>query len=1129
LVLTPSVPLLPGTPYTLSISGVQDNAGHQMTGTVTVNFTTAAGIDLVVPTVTGVDPANGSTGVGLNVKPHVTFSKRINPLSLTSSTFYLENYDTGKLVPTTINIAADRMSASLVPSSLLQPGTTYYLIATSFTDIAGNVGYFSSTFTTGTLSDTTAASVVTFSPVSGTSNVPLNTDVVAVMSAQIDPTTITNGAITLSPPVAGTVTLASDGVTLTFTPTGSFNPGANYTATVSGFNDTEGNPVATATDSFTTGTLSSSAGLVVNSVTPANGVTGVPVNSNVVFTFSAPVDPATVSAATMNVEIYSNGAALAGAYSVSGSGVTFTSQTALPGSTQLYVWVGSNVKDLAGNACTGWSSTFTTANTPDTTPPTVASVTPPNNATNVGQNTQVVVTFSKSINPFTVNSNSVALLNGDTVYSYSYTISPDNRTVTLNPYVNGLPAGATITVAATHAIQDLSGNALTDFTSQFTVVPQVPTSGPSIAGQRPGNGATNVPANTVITLFASAPLAPNTVDGAVHISQNGVVISGTTQLLDNGQAIEFTPNSAFSPGSVIDVFVDSSATDIYGNALSAYNYGQFTIAGSPANTAPALVATNPFPNATNVSLNTVIQLAYNQPLASSTVSTSTIEFYDSVLGYLTPQSVTLGPTGYVILITPPGGSLNAGDSYEIWTNGVTNAQGVAVPYTTLYFTAGSSNDTVAPTVTSVTPPSGSSNIGTNAAIKVIFSKAIDPITVTGISVSGSGTTLAPSSVSFSPDYTTVSIVPITPLPASAAMTITISGVQSIAGVAVTPATSVKFNTMAGPDFIAPYVVSTSFYGFEQGVPINTALTMRFNKPIDQSTFNPANVYIYDASTSLAVASNASFSADGTTLILMPTSNLTPNQQYYLYCYGLQDLSGNQQQGFSTYFTTGSTTDTTPPTVQLISPPSGFVGAPTNTLPQILFSTVISGASLGQVSLQRGSTCPGSPVSTTASLILGDTAIQLTPSTPLLPGTMYTLCVAGVQDVVGNTMASPVSSSFTTGTGVNLTPPSIVSVTPANGAIDVPVNSTITVVFSEAIDPVSFNSTTNFVSEDPTGAVVPATVTFSPDLTKAILTPNTALTGGSQLYSIYVNYYSSGLTDLAGNGLYGNSYTTFYTQ
>jgi hypothetical protein len=1137
LALTPSVPLLGDTAYTLSITGVQDNAGNQMTATVTVNFSTAAGIDLIAPTVTGVDPANGSSGVGLNVKPHVTFSKRINPLSLTNSTFYLENYDTGKLVPATINIAADRMSASIVPSSLIQPGTTYYLVATSFTDIAGNAGYFSSAFITGTQSDTTAATVVTFSPASGTSNVPLNTDVVAVMSAQIDPTTITSSAITLSPPVAGTVTLASDGVTLTFTPTSSFNPGASYTATVSGFNDTGGNPVATSTDSFTTGTLSSTATLAVNNVTPANGVTGVPVNTNVVFSFSASVDPATVNGSTMGVGVASLGAELAGTYSVSGSTVTFTPQNALPGSTQIYASVNGNVHDLAGNSCSGWSSTFTTANTPDTTPPTVVSVSPPNNATNVGQNTQVVITFSKSINPSTINSTSLAVLNGDAPLGsgygcygyYCYSISSDNRTVTINTGSYPLPAGATITVAATHLIQDLSANALADFTSQFTVVPQVPTSGPSIVGQRPGYGATNVPANTVITLFASAALDAGSVDGAVHISQNGVIVSGTTQLLDTGQAIVFTPNSAFSPGSVIGVFVDSSATDVYGNALSAYNYGQFTIAGSPANTPPALVATNPFPSAANVSLNTVIQLAYNQPLAASTVNTSTIEFYDSSVGYVTPQSVTLDPTGYVILITPPGGTLNAGDSYQIWTNGVTNAQGVAVPYTYLSFSAGSSNDTVAPTVTSVTPPNGSSNIGTNAAIKVIFSKAIDPITVTGISVTGNGTTLVPSSIGFSPDYTTVSIVPITPLPASAAMTITISGVQSIAGVPVTPATTVKFHTMAGPDFSAPYVASASFYAYEQGVPINAALTLRFNKPIDQTTLNPNDVFLYDTATSATVASHASFSADGTALILTPTSDLTPNQQYYIQCYSLQDLSGNQQYGFYTYFTTGSTADTTPPAVQLISPPSGFVGAPTNTLPQILFSTVISAASLGQVSLQQGSTCPGSPVSTAASLILGDTAIQLTPSTPLLPGTMYTVCVAGVQDVVGNTMASPVTSSFKTGTGVNLTPPSIVSITPASGAIDVPVNTSIRVVFSEPIDPVSFNSSTTFVLEDPTGAVVPATITFSPDLTTAILTPNTALTGGSQLYSIYVDYLSSGLTDLAGNSLYASSYTTFYTQ
>ena len=140
-------------------------------------------------------------------------------------------------------------------------------------------------------------------------------------------------------------------------------------------------------------------------------------------------------------------------------------------------------------------------------------MTPPNNSTNVGQNTQVVVTFSKSINPSTITSTSLVLLNGDTplasyyyscyyYYYYCYTISPDNRTVTLNSNGYQLPAGATITLEATHAIQDLSGNPLADTTSQFTVAQQAPATGPSITSQRPGNGATNVPANTLITFLA---------------------------------------------------------------------------------------------------------------------------------------------------------------------------------------------------------------------------------------------------------------------------------------------------------------------------------------------------------------------------------------------------------------------------------------------------------------------------------------------------------------------------------------------------------------------------------------------------------------------------------------------------
>ena len=104
--------------------------------------------------------------------------------------------------------------------------------------------------------------------------------------------------------------------------------------------------------------------------------------------------------------------------------------------------------------------------------PTVT-ISPANGATNVGLNTQVVLTFSKSINPATITPSSVNLLNGDVPLNPATSISRDNRTVVLNYNGSTLPAGATITVTATNLITDLSGNALTNTTSQFTTTAAV--------------------------------------------------------------------------------------------------------------------------------------------------------------------------------------------------------------------------------------------------------------------------------------------------------------------------------------------------------------------------------------------------------------------------------------------------------------------------------------------------------------------------------------------------------------------------------------------------------------------------------------------------------------------------------
>src|ERR1017187_8294505 len=342
------------------------------------------------------------------------------------------------------------------------------------------------------------------------------------------------------------------------------------------------------------------------------------------------IQAASVNPQTVAVEICFDGSAcsasesVAGTYSVSGATITFTPLTPYPGSTVMGMEV-NGLLDEAGNSAPDGFKYFTTASTADTTPPTVT-VTPANGATNIGLNAQIVLSFSESINASTVTSSSLAVFSGDTAVSYNFTISADNKTLILTPGGSAWTSGAVITVALTNAIQDLSDNALANTSSQFTLTTAPSGTAPTVVSMRPGNGSTNVPANTAITLFTSAAMNPSTITGALNVTDNGVVVSGSVQLFSNGQAIEFTPSAPFNTGDLIQVYLNSTARSASNVALSNFS-GQFTVAGSPANTAATVQTVNPIQNATNVPLNTVIQAEYNQALASTTITNSNVTLY----------------------------------------------------------------------------------------------------------------------------------------------------------------------------------------------------------------------------------------------------------------------------------------------------------------------------------------------------------------------------------------------------------------------------------------------------------------------------------------------------------------------
>jgi hypothetical protein len=1140
LTLTPATLLTPNMQYTISIAGVADTAGNVLVGTVTRSFTSGPGADLISPTITSYSPTNGETNVPTNAVIHVSFSEPINQLSLTNANFTLYNYVQNRYLPATVTVNPNLLSATLVPTSALLPGNYYGFFINSYTDLAGNIGSSAGIyFYTGAGTNGSSPTVTSISPANGATGVGENAKVAAKLSAPIDPTTVGNSSITLTPAVAGTVSLAADQVTLTFTPTGNLAASTPYSVQVSGFTDIAGNAVVTFNSTFTTSATTDTTQPLVTSTVPNNGITGVSVNSTITININDQVNPATVVTGTGSDSLAVYATVAAGQFYVGGtvavtnnngantSQIVFTPSNPLPPGATIAVYVGYNysITDFEGNPVSNTSFTFTTAAGTDTTSPYVTSVTPTNGATGVGPYTTVSLTLSKPLNPNTINSNNFGLFNGAAGIGTSISHSSDNRTVTLS--YGQLPGNSLITVEATNGATDYAGNALTPFTSSFTTAPIPTNTTPSVISQRPGTGATGVPTNTTIYLITNKPMNASSVTGAVHVSLNGVLVAGSVSLNPAGTSIVFTPSSPFSPGGLVQIVVDNSATDTDGNPLNAYS-GSFTVLADQTTVAPTLVAMNPPYGSNNQPLNSVVDVEFSKNMDPTTVNTTNI--------YLAENDTTVVPATVSLLFPNvirivPNAPFASGSNYyrlDMPANGLKDTNGNyylgSVGSYYFYTSATSITDTTAPTVTGLAPWNGSTNIGDNAVIQVGFSKLVDPLTVNGTSihVTGGGATVVPSSISISFDstsgQTTVTITPLLPLPDNTTMTIAIAGVTDTSGNAVTPQ-STTFTTGPGTDITAPRVIASSVDSLDtSNVPQNSVFTLKFSEPMNILGLQvPTNFYLYDITLGLYIDSNRSFSADGTTAYINSKSPLPATDSVQLVAHGATDLTGNTMSGFSVNFTVSSTSDTNPPTVTATNP-GGTVNPPTNSVIQVLFNKPVQATSLSQVTLTAGG--PAIPV--TASLSNGDQTLTLTPGAPLSPSTFYTVTVTGVNSIAGIPMSAPFVFNFTTAAGAQLGGTAALSAVPASGATGVSASVNPTVTFSNPIDPISATGSV-ILYVYPSYVVVPSTLSFSADFKTVTIAPNAALTSG-QTYLIQTNGYVTDQTGRNQTANVGNFFT-----
>ncbi|MBN1661967.1 MAG: Ig-like domain-containing protein [Deltaproteobacteria bacterium] len=245
-VFTPTSDLKASTKYTATITtGAKNLAGNPLANDYVWSFTTGATKDTTAPLVSSTDPSNLETGIALNRSVAATFDEEMDPLTITTTTFTLDQG--GVAVAGAVSYAG--LVATFNPTSDLTALTTYTAtITTGAKDLGGNALAANKvwTFTTGTTADTTAPTVTSTDPVDTAAGVIVSKNVKATFSEAMDPLTITKATFTLDQggvAVAGAVSYA--GLVATFNPTSDLTAGTTYTATITtGAKDLAGNALA---------------------------------------------------------------------------------------------------------------------------------------------------------------------------------------------------------------------------------------------------------------------------------------------------------------------------------------------------------------------------------------------------------------------------------------------------------------------------------------------------------------------------------------------------------------------------------------------------------------------------------------------------------------------------------------------------------------------------------------------------------------------------------------------------------------------------------------------------------------------------------------------------------------------
>lgn len=1023
----------------------------------------------------------------------------------------------------------DRTLLTLEMPYLLESKSSYYLTISGVSDFSRNVQVLQKniSFTTGSQVDLIGPRIKWIVPYfeGYMDQVPINTEIKTKYNERINPIleylykeniTLTDEDHRDNLPI--TVELFDDYSGVSLNISSNLSSYIYYKYKSEGISDIAGNTIKNSV-TFETGSNVDTTPVEVISQSIGNDYVGAPLDSNFTFKLDSPISNGCLVQSNLRfVDVNGVESILDNLYfsdRYDNNTIVFTQADLLPNSS--YTAVLSGLCDLAGNLMQDYTFSFTTGlQQSDMIKPSVVSVESSDNSSKLMLDSNFLITFNEAVSPASFDELFVYVDNSPNKYSFiftddfmipgSLTFNQDQTQVLFSPEVP-LPPSSNI-VLSVGSYRDLSGNIGNQYSKSYvTEADKLDTTPPELITMTPNDNSVDLSLATHIVLTFSEPLQYNDSNG-FGVFANSTELGLRVFYSQDGKAVTLKLSDPLPSNSIISVVTTDALKDLSGNSIepsvSLFTTGSdFSFLGRPS-----IVNTLPFNNAANVPLDKEITVYFNKPLNEASVTDGGIYVISD--GSPVEGSLKLVSDNRALIFTPTN-QFDQGSTVQVYvTDELESRQGDKVFHEEFTFRVEAvSTDGVPYLVTTSTPD----NVPYNAVFELLFNESISQDATAMVYRNGSvvnGSFYIPASVEVTgPENNVLRITPVeTAVGTTRAINIEYT-VTDMDGNVISGSAGFEYASPLLPDEDAPFIkyMTPKNNGFNY--PINSSLLIEFNEAI-----NPVSL---DSSQVLAGYSGSFLFSDGNKLVqLLPNTLFEPNSSVNIDLSGVKDSAANQILDVSDGFDTNNKIDFEVPIVVSSTPePDGILS--NNGLISLKFNEPVSLRMESSFILYN----IDDPAYIDVDVRLSDdgTVFSAAPQTPLGLTTNY-LYQFYVEDLAGNQRF--IRRYFTTSAEPDTLSPEVITFSINNNLNAVPINAELQVAFSEAV---TIGSAIEYVRLFKNGSEVEI-IDYKLDATHTVLTlVNSQLLDFNSEYKIEV----SGVKDLSGNAVVGNTTTRFYTS